>query len=192
MLDLTQLGFTQEELQQRVVDQICQQLMSSPFSEHDDGMYVSTARFEASLQKKIKEQIDASVAALAEQHVLPKVSDYIENLTLQETNKWGEKTGQSITFIEYLVKRAESYMLEIVSTEGKSRDEASSSYGSWHTSNQTRIAYLIHQHLHSSIETAMKQSLASANSVIVEGLEKTVKMKLDELAKTLKVAVTPK
>ena len=40
-----------------------------------------------------------------------------------------------------------------------------------------------------SIKTAMEKALADANSAIVGGLEKTVKMKLEEVAAKLKMTV---
>jgi hypothetical protein len=48
---------------------------------------------------------------------------------------------------------------------------------------------MIDKHLHFSIESAMKSAVSNANSAIVGGLEETVKIKLAEIAKSLKVTV---
>jgi len=171
-LTLEDLGLTREELCERVVHRLC-----ANFSEYAD--------MESHLEQKIRDAADAAVARLADEHVLPNVNEFIENLTLQKTNCWGESQGKSLTFVEYLVERAEAYMKETVNYEGKPK--GTDSY-SW-TGKGTRLAYMIDKHLHFSIEKAMKEALETANKSIVDGLEQTVKIKLEEIAKSLKVTV---
>ncbi len=77
-------------------------------------------------------------------------------------------------------------MTEKVDSSGKTKEE-SGSYS--FSGTQTRVAHMIHRHLHFNIETAMKEALATANGSIVKGLEETVKLKLAEIAKALKVTV---
>lgn len=187
-IDLTALGFTQEELQKRVVNQICDQLMRREYEDEDGPSYFGESELKRKLDAEIKERINATVEELAEKHILPNVGSYIENLTLQATNKWGEKTGSSLTFVEYLTQRAEAYMNEQVDFQG--RDKASVDY-SW-KGTQTRLTHLVHHHLHYSIETAMKQALQIATSSIASGLQETVKLKLDQIAKDMKVTVSTK
>jgi hypothetical protein len=188
-INLEALGFTQEELQQRIIDRICDTVLTSmKYDYDDDHEYSGPSMFYTKLNKQVEEKITTTIKALAEKHVLPNVSDYIENLTLQQTNQWGEKRGGQVSFIEYLVQRAEYYMQEKVSFDGKTKEE-SSGY-SWN-GTQTRVSYMINKHLHRSIETAMQQALSVANSAIAAGLEATVKMKLEEITKSLKVAVKP-
>lgn len=188
-MNLQDIGFTKEELQQRVVDQLCGQVMSTTTFD-DIGDEVT---FPSDLAKQLKglvaEQVSATVTALAEKHILPNVSGYIETLTLQETNSWGERTGEPITFIEYLTARAEAYMQEKVDFDGKSKAE-SNGY-SW-SGKQTRITNLIHRHLQYSIEAAMKDALKIATGSIVTGIQETVKIQLGEISKTLKTSVSVK
>ena len=186
-LSLESLGFTKEDLQQRVIDRLCEQVMESTALDDGEEMSVPSA-FSRRLETLVQQRIDATIAALAEAHVLPNVATYIETLTLQTTNKWGEKQGTPVTFIEYLVRQAETYMLEKVNYEGKPK--GTDSY-SW-TGTQTRIAHLIDKHLHYSIEQAMQLALKTANSAIVAGIEETVKIKLGEFAAALKVSVETK
>jgi hypothetical protein len=89
-----------------------------------------------------------------------------------------------MTFIEYLVARAEAYLREDVNFDGKSKDEHSGY--SW-SKSQTRIVWLVNKHLQYSIESAMKDAVKTINDAVTEGLEKTVKVKLEEIAKGLKV-----
>ncbi|MDN7913721.1 hypothetical protein [Burkholderia cepacia] len=187
-LDLEALGFTKEELQQRVIDQVSKSILSSVGWDDEDGEYDVESKFTKTIQQRVIKHVDNTINALAEKHVLPNVADYIENLTLQATNKWGERTGEKLTFIEYLTQRAEAYMTEKVNHSGKSKAEDSYSW----SGTQTRITYLVNQHLHFSIERAMKDALQIANSAISTGIQETVKLKLGEIAQSLKVSVATK
>lgn len=182
-IDFESLGFSREELQQRVVDQLCELAWNG-------GDYTGETLQKAILLK-VKEQINATVNALADQHVLPRVTELIEGMVLQETNGWGEKTGKPVTFIEYLVARAEAYMTEKVDSDGKGKGKADSQSSYW-SGKQARMSYMIEKHLHYSIETAMKDALKIVNGSIATGIEKTVKMKLEEVLASLKVGVTSK
>lgn len=188
-IDFAALGFTQEELQQRVVDQICDTLLRQPHEDEDGRSFYGESAFKRDLDKAIKARIDQTINALAEKYVLPNVSKYIEEMTLQQTNSWGEKVGQTVTFIEYLTQRAQAYMQEQVNYEGKTKEDAGS-YG-WQ-GKQTRITYLIHQHLHYSIDTAMKDALKVATGEIAKGIHETARLKLNEIAADLKVSVSTK
>jgi hypothetical protein len=110
----------------------------------------------------------------------------IDNLVLQKTNSWGEKVGKSVTFVEYLIEQAHGYMTEKVDSSGKTKEESG---GYSFSGTQTRVAHMIHRHLHFNIETAMKEALATANGSIIKGLEETVKLKLAEILAVLKVTV---
>ena len=137
----------------------------------------------------MRSRVDSRVAELAEANVLPNVTKYVEDLCLQETNRWGEATGKPVTFIEYLVARAEAYLREEVNFEGKTRAEA---HGySWQKA-QTRITHLVHQHLQYSIDSAMKDAISTANSALTDGIAETCRIKLREIAKNLKVNVKVK
>jgi hypothetical protein len=137
------------------------------------------------LEAKVLERVHQAIDDIAAKNVLPNVASYVENLTLQETNKWGEKTGSPLTFVEYLVQRAEHYITEKVDFQGRAKGQDSYSWNG----TQTRITYLVHEHLQYSIDTAMKDALKAANGNIVKGLEETVKLKLREIANGMNVKV---
>ncbi len=177
-MDLAELGLTREELQQRVVDTICNKLLAVGSSD---------TVFAEELETLVKEQITSSVCAVAEKHLVPGISERIENICLQATTAWGEKKGEPLSFTQYLLERADAYLLEPVDYGGKTKAEARGL--SWNK-DQTRITYMIHRHLHCFIEAAMKEVLKKANTTIVEGIEKTVKIKLKEVANALKITVT--
>lgn len=187
-LDLAkELGLTNDDLVERVVAKCVDRVMESAGYDEDGESEAVPSTFARKLHDAVKKRIDAAVEKIAAKHVLPNVTTYLEQLELKATNQWGEARGPAVTFVEYLVQRAEHYMTEKVDHSGKAKDDAGN-YGSW-SGSQTRIAYLIHQHLQYSIETAMKQVLKDGNAILIEGLEKTCKAKLEEIAKQLKVEV---
>jgi len=180
---LKELGITKDELRERLITKLADELMGR--GDHEDG-YPTEATFLKAMKKAVCERTDRTITDLAEKHVLPNVEKYIETLTLQETNKWGERNGKKLTFIEFLVSRCEAYMTEKVNYEGEAKSEANGY--SWN-GTQTRVAHMIDKHLHFAIETATKQALATANSTIAAGLLETVKLKLQEAIATVKIQV---
>lgn len=188
-LTLESLGFTNEELQDRVVDQLCASILSGKSYDEDGNESYDDSQFKKKLEERLKAHIDATVTAIADKHVLPNVTQYIENLTIRQTNKWGEKSGKTLTFVEYLTERAEAYMSEQVNFEGKSKTEADSY--SW-SGKQTRITHLVEKHLHYSIETAIKGALQTANTAIANGITETVRLKLGEMATAIKIGLEVK
>lgn len=186
---LKQLGITVESLQERIIERISDQILNSTWVDEDGDETKRPSQLHAKLIELVKKRIDAAINRIAEIHVLPRVTDYVENIVITETNGWGEKNGKTFTFIEYLVSRAEHYLTEKVNYEGKGKYEAKDY--SW-SGSQTRITHLVNNHLHYSIETAMKEALKIATSAISTGIQETVKIKLGEISSTLKCAVTLK
>lgn len=184
---LKMLGLTTDELTNRLIDKCVEQLLTGVSFDEEGDEWRSKSTLAHKLDERIKQHIDAAVATLADKHVLPKVSEYIEGLTLQTTNQWGEKRGQSVSFIEYLTVRADAYMREEVNYDGKSKAETGDNYG--FKVSGTRVASLINKHLNYSIESAMKAALANANSSIALGLEGAVKVALQNATNALKVSV---
>lgn len=187
--DLLQtIGLTQDELKERVAERIARLLMTSSMTDSDeDGeefTYVGETQFAKTMRALVKEKIQAKVAEIAERTVLPSVGELIENFTLQATNAWGEKTGERLTFIEYLTQRADAYLREEVDSDGHSKEETR---GSWYGGKQKRIVYMIHKHLHYHISQAMTDALKNVTSSIAISLEETVKLKLAEAIKGLSV-----
>lgn len=185
------LGLSRDELIERIVDRAAENL-TTHLVEHknedgDDESYAASTTWHNMMREKVTEKVNQAIEQIALHNVLPNVAAYVENTCLQETNKWGEKTGKPVTFTEYLVQRAESYLSEKVNYEGKSKEETRDGYG--FQSTQTRITHLVHKHLHYSIESATKEAVQTVQNSIAEGLAETVKIKLAEFSKGLKVAV---
>ena len=181
-LTLESLGLTKEEIIERVVARVAETLLTTAVGDEDDVSMTPT-RFAKRLETKMLARVDAAVAEIAGKHVRPNVAAYIETLCLQATNQWGEKRGSPITFVEYLIAKADAFLREEVNYQGKVRGEDSYSW----KSSGTRIAWMVHEHLQYSIQQAMTAALATANASIVGGLNEAIKIKLAEVAASLKV-----
>jgi hypothetical protein len=184
---LAQIGLTQEELQDRVVNRIVGIVMYSHSADDEGREHVLESRFRQQIQDHATAAIDKAVTAIGDKFIVPAMKEFVETFTIQETNKWGDKIGQKLTFTEYLVKRAEEYAQEMVDSDGKAKGDARDSYH-WRGST-TRISYLINSFLRSHIEDAMKTIIGDANKHLVGGLEKAVKASLAQISSRLKIDV---
>ena len=174
--NLADLGITKDELLGRLVAKIT------------DGIDDDTA-FQSDLHRRIDKAIEAAVDAVADRTITPNIESYIKDHCLQRTNEWGEAKGEPLTFTEYLVERAEAYMLEPVDFDGQTKGERRrSGYGNFRDAT-TRLAYMIDKHLHYHIEKAMETVLGNANSTIAEGLKEAARTQIDKLRDKLSVEV---
>lgn len=186
-ITLESLGLSKEDIAERLVESLASQLLHSQ-SESGDVDYSSDSDFANSAKNMVRDKVIASIEAIAMKNVLPNVAAYVESFTMQETNKWGEATKKKLTFTEYLAERAEAYMNEQVSYDGKGKGEGSYSW----TGTQTRLVYLVNSHLMYAINQMVKTALEGANKALVGGIEKTVKLQLEEVSKKLAISVAVK
>lgn len=190
-ITLESLGITEKEIIGRVVDKIVDRLLEDQIRFSGDGEEEGWREtgFAKELDKRVKGHIDSTVSALFDAHVMGRIEELVNGLTLQATNEWGEAKGETITFVQYLIQRAETYMTEQVNYDGKSRSK--DHYGAW-TAHGTRISSLVEKYLNFHIEKAMKTIVAKGNETLVSGIEETVKIKLAEIAEKLTVEVGSK
>ena len=186
---LSDLDLTKEELRDRIIEKLTRDLLSDTLAGDDDGLHEVPSAFAKKVEEVVVKAIDARVQALGDQHVIPKVAEIVENLTIQRTNEWGEKKGKPFSFVEYLIDRANTYMQEQVNSSGESQAQSRDGYN-WRAST-TRIVYAVNKHLHDHMEAALKQALSQANSAVSLGLEKAVKMALAEVSSKLSIKVSP-
>lgn len=182
---LEALGLSREEAIERVVGKLADGLLYGESTDEDGYTHRIRGEFARDLDKAITAKIDATVQALADAEVGPRIAALIEGVTLQQTNKWGEKQGSPVTFTEYLVQRAEAYMVEEVSYEGKTKGQDSFGWRSF----GTRAAYMIDKHLSFAIKTAMEKALADANASITKGLNEAVRIAISNLTVQVKTEV---
>jgi hypothetical protein len=180
-ITLSDLGISQEEITQRVVETISDQLL------HKDDVY--TSEIEEGVRNIVAAKIDAAVEDLGNRLIGPMVGEIITGFSVRQTNSYGEDKAPPLTFTEYLLKQADAYFGEQVDSYGRNYEECRRHGHSWNGTKGTRATYLIHEHLDSAITTLMGQILKSANEHLVGGIEETVKAKLGEIAASLKVTV---
>lgn len=174
---LEAIGLTAEELQERVIDRAAAMLAKRVYTRESDELHGAVQRV-----------ITEVVGKVADEELKPWATGQIEAVVMQRTNEWGEAKGEAVTFRQYLVQRAEAYLLEKVDYDGKSREESRFS-GSSFTAKGTRIAWMVNQHLHHEIEGAMKSALTTTNNAIAAGIQETVRLKLAEISTALRVEV---
>lgn len=191
-IDLTALGITQDQLIDRIIDKTVERLLETVGYDVDGDEITEGTAITRRMDKAVKDlnglvqtMLDAKVAELGDLHLKPLVESRLESLVLQRTNEWGEKEGQPMTFVQYLIERAESYMTEEVDYFGKTRKQEGYNW----KRHSTRVVHLMEKHLQGHIDAAMKQALANANSTISKGIADAVKMSLAEVQAKLKVEV---
>lgn len=185
-IELKDLGISNEDLTNRVVEQIAEKMLFGLTDTDEDGNVLETStRFQDQMKTRVAEKIDQSIEEIAGRNVIPEMSNIIENYCLQETNNWGEKRGEPVSFTEYLIARAEAYLSEMVDHTGKPKGRDSYSW----QPKTTRVVFLIEKHLHYSISQAMEGALRQANSTIAGGIEAAVKKSVRDIQDKLKVTV---
>ncbi len=172
------MGCTEQEIAEKMLGQAVEQILGVDCDGDFDGK-----SFHTQMQNRIQDTLDAQVAKIGEEKILPQIIGMTENLILQETNRWGEKKGQPVTFTEYMVQQVDHWIREEVNHAGKTKAE--DSYG-WRK-NTTRIAYMIHEHLQYNISTAVKKALGDLNASVAGGLQKAVMIQIEQTLGQLKI-----
>jgi hypothetical protein len=176
--NLEALGISTDDISERLIERLV-------------NVYAGEDRFacdfEARIEKAIKDAANASIEKVITDKVLPKISEMVENITLQKCNRWGEPDIQSPkqTFKEYLTERADAYIREEVNYDGKTQAEDSYSF----QKRGTRIAWMIDKHLHYHIEKIMAERLSGGVNIVRKGLEDAVKLALQNISVSVKTEV---
>lgn len=177
--DLKALGLSEADVLTKLVDKLCDQLL-------DESGDNYRSEFEDKLRKAVIERVDAKLAAAIKTHIAPKVSELIDGICLQETNKWGEERGEKLTFTEYLVLRADAYMREPVSYDGKTKGES----GGYFNAMGTRVQHMINDHLKYHVSTAMESAMKNATTSISKGLKEAAEIAINNIKVTVDTKVT--
>ena len=178
-METLELGISQEELREQIINRAAERLVEH-FVHEDDAR--------AAMDSIVRDATKAVVEQVASETVEPLVQGQIEEIALQRTNQWGEAQGEAVTFTEYLVQRAERYMVEPVNYKGETKAEARG-MGWNHRDTQARLAYMIDKHLQYSIKTAVEDALKNLNTALGQSLANTVKIHLRQVLDKLKVEV---
>ena len=154
-----------EQATMEIVDRLCDER----FSEIGN-------RVVALFEKTVEERCDAAVKPIIEQG--------IQDFVLEKTNEFGEKKAEPATFAEYLTSLAETWLNEGVDYQGKRTDR--NSYG---RSEQTRLTYLIKDHLRWQIEAQMKDACKMVIEQIAPAIATTCELKIKEATQQIRRAM---
>lgn len=180
-MNIEALGITAEELREQIVERAATKLTAEVLDGYMDDVV-------SPIQRAVTEHQQAAIDKAVAEIVTPYFQQEVEKLVFEETNRWGEKVGKKMTFREMVIQRAEAYITEPVSHDGKTKAEDSYNW----RPNTTRIAYTIDKHLQYHISTVMKDALTAANAKIAEGIEGAVRIQLKQLVEGLKVSASVK
>ena len=217
---LEQIGMTKEELQNRVVCVLVNQIMAQrgifetkplatgklvdiqdeggPEYDPETGPYaeeppvrpsVPAQKFSTELAAQCTAMLKAEVAKVADATLQPHAEEIIRTQVLQSTNNWGEKKAEPMTFIEYLVARADKYMQEEVNDKGEV-DSDRIIYNRNRPPKQSRLSFMIDEVIKAEIKTAMTDAMKRASGLFAEGLAETLKRKAQIMTESLVVKVS--
>jgi hypothetical protein len=181
-ITLESLGFTKEDLQERVVENLCEQVLHSKGCDEDGG----TTTFESTLARQLGDKIEKKLSAIAdafcEQKVGPRVLEYINQTLLTPTDRWGQQKSAPLTFAEYVTNRIDMYLKEKVDLRGSAAGYSSDS-------KTERGAWLVWQGITAAVNDIIKGSVSQALDTIKGGIEAEIKTSLAKTFATVKVAV---
>ena len=187
---LEALGLDAETLGNRIVDQAVDALLySKGFNPDDDAEVTYESRFKQHIDKRIQAAVDTKISEIAEMNIIPKVGEIISSTSLQETNIYGEVRGPKLTFIEYLAHRAETYMSEMVDSNGKSKTEANEY--NWRSCGP-RLSVLMRLCIREHLERAARAAITDVNKAIAKNIEDAAREAIAAAANSIKVNVSAK
>jgi len=167
-INLEMLGLTQQEFQDRVIESVSGNLMTF-ISVDQDGEWSGDSAFHKSLRKYLDDEITRQVIDFCEKEVGPKIAQRVDELTFPQTNSWGEKKKEPLSFREMVMQKAEKYLHEKVDHNGR-RDGSG---------KVTRMLWMIDKHLGftlgAAIKDAMKNSDDKLSKAIIEAVESSLK-----------------
>lgn len=189
---LEALGITAEQLTDRIVEQAVESLLSSTGYNEDGEAVEYETRFKREIEKRIQAAVDAKIAALAAEHVIPRVGELIEKTNMRQTNRYGEPKGDPMTFIEYIASRAEVYMSEDVDFHCKSKADyealGESTYN-WRSCGP-RLTVVMRMYIRDALEKSAKAAVTNVNAVIAKNIAKAAQDAIATASASLKVNVS--
>jgi Cft2 family RNA processing exonuclease len=186
MSTLQELGFTKEDIETKLIEKIASDLMNEYVYETDTGAsYPDNSRLARRFIEVIRKHVDAQMERLAQEFIVPRVAELIQEVAIRHTNAHGEDIRNPETFTEYLARMAENYLSQPVNYDGNPIE-----HNRYSKNEQTRLIHLVNKHLHSSVESAMKNAVDIVKQQLGASLEQTVKIKLADLAKSITVSVS--
>lgn len=178
------LGITPDQIADKVARKIADNLMvrKSIFADEDGepAEREMSTEFGNRISAAVSVVVEEGVRAAAEKIVGERLVENLTALRFPQTNSYGEPKRESLTLLEFVAQRVDTYLVERVDSQGRT---GSSAYGD---KSQTRVVWLIDQHLSYTIKTHMEAALADANSRIAGGILDATKVALGDVLSRLK------
>lgn len=185
---LESLGLNLETLGDRIVDQCVSVILhGTSFDPDTEEPVCYDTKFKNEIRKRIQDAVDAKIAAVAGEHILPKVGELIEHAEFREHSRYGEPTGPALTFKEYIAARAGKYMSENVNYEGRSKEEATEY--SWKAEGP-RLTVLMRLHIRETLEKHTKIAMSDVNKSIAKNIESAARDAITAAAAAIKVSIS--
>lgn len=180
------LGLKPEDIEEKIVERAVEKILSVYKCDFDDGAeWRADSLLSQHLSKGCEKRMDELVSAFITKVAEPHIAELVESASIRQTNSYGEKKGKTLTFTEYIVKRVDEYLDELVGEDGKRRD-------SYTKNARTRIDYLIDTGTRSQIEDALKDAREIIRVTLEDGLQKSLTGQLMEMVSSIKLKVVAK
>lgn len=171
-ISLKDLGLSEAQLKSAVIERMVDRIF--------DNEDICEGNFKADVNIRVKEKLDEAINNIALQNVMPNFDRLIGEFQIQETNQFGDKKGEPITFTEYLTARAIDYMKEPVNYQGKTQKEDSYSW----RKHSERMAWMVNKHVDLHIKRALEEAFKHADGILKDGLSKAFDAELKKFAQT--------
>jgi hypothetical protein len=170
---LKDLGITRKDVLDKLVDRLQEAFM--PMDADGDG-----SGFEAELHKEMTQRIEEGVRKALCDFTAPAIAEYCRKFVLNPTSEWGEKKGDSLTFVDYLVKSGRDFLEQPVDPWGK----PANTYGS--DKKKTRLAFLATEALSDEIRKAAESYLKNQREILNKAMADALMAKAGEIVRVLK------
>lgn len=189
-LTCEQLGITPDDIADRVATKIAERMLAEVVPDYDDetGEQVASereTRFSQLVRKRVESKVGAAVDAVTQKVIGNCIEQRLEEMKFPQTNNYGEHKGEPLTIMEFIERRANTYLTERVDWQGRS------GYGANGT-DRTRVTWMLENFLAERMKEGFENALKTANQQIVDGIAQTMKDKLAEVASKLKCEVKVK
>lgn len=187
-LTCEQLGITPDDIADRVATKIASTMLAKVVPDYDDetGAEFDTDKptaFAEMVRKRVARKVEQAVESIADKRIGQNIAGRLEDMRFPQTNHYGEVKAEPLTLLEFIDRRVSTYLSENVDSEGRS---GGNSYGD---KSRTRVVWMLEKYLAEQMKGHFQKALANANQQIVDGIAKTMKDKLAEVAAKLSVQV---
>lgn len=166
-LTLEQIGLTQEELQQRVIEAIASQLLEENLEDEDGDTYSRKTSLHTKLREAIIARVDEKVGLLATMTTASQLPQYLNDLVFTRTNGYGEAKEPGEKLRAHIDRLVGEYLSVQVTSDGNTaryRDDKTTS----------RLEWILGKHVRGLVKEAIDTYLKHAGDIIAGDLREAV------------------